>query len=71
MTASDAKRHWEEEYERARRRDADFETISAKLLSAPWHCRTPVHGANVDWWMLYHLATTKPPSPLLAIDTRK
>ena len=29
---SDQKQHWEEEYERAHKRDADFETLSGELL---------------------------------------
>src|SRR5437762_14194605 len=29
---SDQKQHWEEEYERAHKRDADFETLSAEPL---------------------------------------
>src|ERR1700751_1803192 len=31
---SEQKKHWEDEYERARKRDADFETLSGEPLKA-------------------------------------
>jgi methylmalonyl-CoA mutase N-terminal domain/subunit len=43
----DAKRHWEEEYGRATKRDADFETLSGEPLK-PLYDPSDVEGADAD-----------------------